>query len=234
MYGNLLLFIVNSVCLKYYHYFTLSDFGLLSKELIMYNTIKIITLIPLVILVYSCRYDKDQSQQKESVLFDSVSSEYSTLTDSLNHAWNVMIADDDEKLQFMKRLLQEVSYTGSFNEKRFQELTDMVDKLKRIRYAKKRELTSALIDRYDSAANEVMQQVIDFAYEHPQFKKNEMMQELVDDIYQKNSMVLIYRVHYDAFAEERNKLVEEHEQLLDTGKYEMKPLPLFKIPPEEI
>ena len=37
------------------------------------------------------------------------------MNDSVANAWQEMIADDDEKHAFMKRLLLEVAYTGNFD-----------------------------------------------------------------------------------------------------------------------
>jgi len=191
-------------------------------------------LVLIAMLILACQKQGKDSQESSDQLQDSINTRYHVLTDSIDNAWNVMIEDDNQKLQYMKRLLQEVSYMGSFSEKRYQELLDKVEKLKDIRYESKTAMTSRRIDQYDSATNEVSRQVINFAYGHPEFNKNGMMKELVNDIYSKNEMVLLYRVHYDAFAEARNELVDQHGALLDSGRFDVRKLPLFKIPPEEV
>lgn len=176
----------------------------------------------------SCDHKK---QKGTRVSDDSLTVTLRVLRDSLDHAWEVMIADDDEKISFMRRLLMEVSYAGSYDKVRHEELIAMVDRLKRLRYDRSSMQSSRLIDEYDSATNEVSRMVIEFAYQSPKYDQSDLMKELVNDITDKNSMVLLYRVHYDKFAEEINALLIQHEDRLDSGAGL---LPLFKLPPEAI
>lgn len=190
--------------------------------------ISLLSLTIAFLLLISC--DR-KNQQKNHIHDDSLAATLRVLHDSLDHSWAVMIADDDEKLSAMKRLLMEISYTGSYDKARHAELMALVDQLKQLRYDRITMENSSLIDQYDSATNDVSRMVIEFAYLSPAYEQSDLMKELVNDITYKNSMVLLYRVHYDKFAEEINDLHVEYRERLDSVA---KPLPLFKLPPEAI
>lgn len=193
----------------------------------------IILLSGLFVIFLSC--DKKKSAQSDDVLLvDSLTSRMSILRDSLDHAWDEMIKDDDEKLEYMKRLLNEVTYVSNYDEQEYNKLTGLVDSLRAFRYNRESMRSSRLIDQYDSATNAVTRMVTDFAYESPVFEESDLMKELIEDIHSKNGMILIYRVHYDAFAEEINEIVDKHGDILQKHGHEYHTWPLFKIPPDEV
>jgi len=185
-----------------------------------------------VIFFISCtkRVTKDTD---DSILTDSIVTQLSILQDSLDNAWRVMINDDDEKIQFMKRLLDEAAYSN-YNTGRYEELVQLLEELKALRYDREAMKESKLIDQYDSATSVVTRQVMEYSYDFPGFEQNNLMNELVADINLKNNYVLIYRVHYDKFAEQINEILEKHGKLLEDREIEMEKHPLFQLSPEEI
>ncbi len=169
-------------------------------------------------------------KQKEEI--DSLITVYQALNDSIDHAWNVMIEDDDEKHYLMKRLLLEVSYTNAYDKPRFDTLNHYVDRLKILRYDRKTLADSKRIDDYDSASAVVTDAVIQYAVRHPAYKESDLMKKLVDGINEKNTMVLIFRVHYDEFVKEREKFIREYRKKLLKGLKEsdLESLPVFTLP----
>jgi len=163
---------------------------------------------------------------------DSLKIKYTALLDSVNASWNVMISDDDEKHMLMKRLLLEVSYTNNYDKDKFAELNGQVDALNAMRYDQKSMQSSALIDAYDSATWAVADNVIVFARNHPRYQDIPIMEELINDINEKNSFVLIHRIHYDTSAKELNAFLETYGEsaravipaIIDG------PMPLFELP----
>jgi len=130
---------------------------------------------------------------------DSLKIKYTALLDSVNASWNVMI-----------RLLLEVSYTNNYDKDKFAELNGQVDALNAMRYDQKSMQSSALIDAYDSATWAVADNVIVFARNHPRYQDIPLMEELINDINEKNSFVLIHRIHYDTSAKELNAFLETY------------------------
>lgn len=183
------------------------------------------------ICILSCNKSRNRSS---NISADSLAARLTVLHDSLDHAWEVMISDDDEKIQFMKTLIEEVSYSGSYHDGRMKELKAMTEQLQSMRYDRKSMKNSVLIDRYDSATSAATRQVINFAYESPEYEDNDLMKRLVKDITDKNEMVLIYRVHYDVFAEEINNILVNYGDEIDTAGKGWQVWPLFRLSPDEI
>jgi len=180
-------------------------------------------------IIFSCGDNKQTSDGGQA---DSLLIKYKVLMDSVENNWAVMIADDDDKHVLMKRLLLEVSYTNNYDKARFQELTDMVDHLKTMRYDQKSMSNSASIDVYDSATFDLSDQIIVFARSHPRFVDTPLMAELIDDINAKNNYILMHRIHYDNWAKELNLFKENNKKKVLSGgsAIEAESMPLFELP----
>lgn len=172
----------------------------------------IFLLSGLVILLSQCKNSRKIVNQQQEL--DSLITVFQALNDSIDHAWNDMIEDDDEKHFFMKRLLLEVSYTNSYDKRHFDTLNHQIDRLKVLRYDRKTLANSKRIDDYDSASSAVSAAVIEYAVKHPAFGTSDLMKELVDDINEKNSMVLIFRIHYDGFVNDRQRFIKKNRRKL--------------------
>lgn len=182
------------------------------------------------LMVFSC--DSKKSEYAEQQHVDSLMITYKALTDSVQQNWDVMIADDDEKLQLMKRLLLEVSYTNNYDRSKFENLNTLVDELKVSRYDQKSMRDSDLIDAYDSATWQVTDQIIQFARSHPRFEDFPLMQELIEDIHGKNNYVLMHRIHYDNWVKELNAFKKKYaKELIDEHpSHNFESMPLFQLP----
>ncbi len=180
--------------------------------------------------VLSCTNKKQMptdADQEKSLLI-----KYTSLQDSVDSNWQIMIADDDEKHQFMKRLLLEVSYTNNYDKGRFKELNELVDQLKSMRYDQQSMRNSDLIDAYDSATFDLSDQILVFARNHPRYEDLPLMAELIDDINRKNNYILMHRIHYDNWVKELNsfKLSKRKKLLKSEPEMELKSNPLFELP----
>ena len=157
--------------------------------------------------------------------------QYQALIDSVDHNWFVMISDDDDKHVLMKRLLLEVSYTNNYDKARYQELNEMIDQLKGLRYDQKSMGNSLMIDAYDSATFDLSDQVIVFARSHPRFEDTPMMSELIDDINRKNNYILMHRIHFDNWVKELNTFKKKNKKKLLSSEppIDMESMPLFEL-----
>lgn len=180
------------------------------------------------IIVMSC--DKNKKSTSEAIQNDSLRIHYSTLSDSVDREWKIMIDDDDKKHLLMKRLLLEVSYTNNYDKQRFGELNELIDALKTMRYDQESMRNSASIDLYDSATFELTDQVIMFARNHPRFEDFPLMAELISDINGKNNFILMHRIHYDNWVKEFNAYKERNKSALLESEEEIEAMPLFELP----
>ncbi len=203
----------------------------MNKSLIARQKALFFVLIVSTVLISQCKNAREgsvkQKQETEALIMV-----YQAMNDSIDHAWDVMIEDDNQKHRLMKRLLLEVSYTNAYDKSRFDTLNSYIDQLKVLRYDRKTLADSKRIDDYDSASAAVSDAVIEYAVRHPAYNESKLMKELVDDINEKNSMVLIYRVHYDEFVKEREKFIRKNRKKLLRGLNEsdLKELPVFTLP----
>jgi hypothetical protein len=179
--------------------------------------------------IFSCGDKKPSSQ---SVTQDSLLITYLALTDSVDQNWAIMIDDDDDKHVLMKRLLLEVSYTNNYDKGRFDELNNLIEQLKELRYDQKSMSNSSSIDEYDSATFDLSDQIFLFARNHPRFENTPLMGELIDDISAKNNYILMHRIHYDNWVKELNAFKEKNkEQLISNdASIETAKMPLFQLP----
>ena len=162
---------------------------------------------------------------------DSILVQYQVLVDSVQSNWNTMIADDDDKHVLMRRLLLEVSYTNNYDKQRHQELLDLLEELKAMRYDQSSMSNSSLIDAYDSATFAVTDQIIVYAREHPRFEDTPLMAELIDDINGKNNYVLMHRIHYDGWVKQLNafKSANKEKILEKDPNQDLNQMPLFEL-----
>lgn len=196
---------------------------------------KIGLLILLSVIVYAlfnCGGRREERLTEDQL--DSLQATYYALNDSLENAWQVMIEDDDKKLAYLRRLMEEISATNNYDEEVYESYMKMVDALASMRYTQEM-MDSDVIDEYDSATNAVIGKITSYAYDHPDFDNYPLMNELVSDINQAQSMVLIYRSRYDIIAKNLNEFIEENEHRLidrDNTKVQFKKKPLFEYPNE--
>ncbi|NJN27693.1 MAG: hypothetical protein HC819_17855 [Cyclobacteriaceae bacterium] len=182
------------------------------------------------LLFYHC--DGNKQKTLKAPQSDSLMITYGILQDSVQRNWEIMIADDDEKLALLNRLLQEVSHTNNYDKLKFNELKSNIDQLKAMRYDQQTMGESALIDKYDSATIVVSDQVIGFARSHPRYDDFPLMEELVQEINAKNNYILLHRNHYDFWAKELNSYTDENGESIKRIEpdFREESLPLFQLP----
>ncbi len=171
--------------------------------------------------------DDNSSKSKSSTAdADSIKAVFNHLADSTSSAWKVMMDEDDQKLAYLQRLLDEVSYTKVFNKNAYDSLSSQVNRLKSERYDLNSMEVSENIDKYDSETSTVIYNVVSFAQNHPSFKDYPLMNELIRDIVEADNKVIYRRVDYDNAAIAYNKFLEKHKDILglDSGKLNEKAL----------
>lgn len=189
-----------------------------------------VLLITAGVIIAGASCSSNKSARERAAMIDSLKYTYVKIQDSIDHTWTVMIKDDDEKIAYLKRLLQEVSYTNNYDEEQYEELMNRVEKLKTLRYKRSSMENSNLIDEYDLAVKSTINDVVGFAKSNPEYEKYPLMEELITDIRSKDNEVLMYRVDYDQSARSYNRFINEHKKLMDEIDPEHKEkLPLFAI-----
>lgn len=207
----------------------------------MKNTLKNLLLFLILVIVFAaCRQPLEEKDSVEEVSepglsqqqLDSLNWVYLAVNDSLDASWMVMIKDDDEKLEDMKRLLNEISKTRGFDKDRHQALVKDLDQLPVIRYDRKTMADSDKIDEYDSANSVMTKEVILFAANHPQYDNFPVFEELINEIQQADNRVILHRIRYDRSAKAFNNFVQQNKPYIDqlnTSRRDWGKVALFEL-----
>lgn len=166
-------------------------------------------------LIYSCKQAEEKSKttsEDSSLSPDSLKSRITFLKDSANITWKEMIKSDDQKLSDIKRLLQELTYTKSYDPGKVAKLEALTDSVKAIRYTQTN-LTSEKIDQYDKATENLIKQVFLLVENNPEMASHTITETLKGDIMKSDNDVVNYRIRYDRWAKEFNGLLDNADSL---------------------
>jgi hypothetical protein len=158
---------------------------------------------------------------------DSLTETYLALQDSMLRAWNIMINDDNQKIEAMHNLLHELRVSGSPGQEELKEFEQRLEKLKAERYTQKTMANEDVVAEYDFASKSLVSELIAMAESQKQFAYNPTLQKLVDMIRTSDDRVAEYRETYDAITETYNEFVHENGEFLSesaSDSFEAKPL----------
>ena len=143
-----------------------------------------------------------------------------------------MMKDDDEKLYNLRRLLQEVEYSGSYNRLTLDSLKNQIEQLAATRYDQQSMSDSEKINLYDSMTNQVLGEITIYTTRLEQFEQYPLMGQLLQEVFEADERVLHYRISYDKSAKQYNSFIDAYQddlQLTAQGQ-ELQPKPLFELP----
>lgn len=163
---------------------------------------------------------------------DSLKLTYQQIEVELEQVWIEMMMDDDGKLENMRRILQEISYSTGYNRLTFDSLSNSVEALAKLRYDQQTMSESDLISLYDTRTTETMDALAKFTTQLPQFEQYPLMGTLLQEIFEADDRVLQFRIHYDNAAKDYNNFIAENEpylqQVTNQASHQIKGL--FELP----
>lgn len=162
---------------------------------------------------------------------DSITDRYLVLQDSLLIAWNLMINDDNQKLNAMSSLLHELLVSGAEQQELLLSYQERLDQLVRLRYTSKTMANADVIEEYDFASNTLITELIALAESRKEFTYNPTLQKLTDEIRMADQRMINYRVEYDAIAATYNAFIEQNRQALTLidKKNSLEKKPMFQM-----
>jgi hypothetical protein len=183
---------------------------------------------------FSCK----QKPKAELTLFtkaDSLTDTYLALQDSMLQTWNIMINDDNRKIEAMHNLLHELMVGSPVDQEILKSYEERIENLKTNRYTQKTMAEAQLVEEYDFASNALVTELLSLAESQAQFPYNSTLQKLVDEIRLADQRVTNYREAYDLIAIRYNRFVEQNKQFMkevDADSF-MEKKPLFQMVAEE-
>jgi hypothetical protein len=178
---------------------------------------KIAIALPfLLFLLHACKEEKKKEEKAPIVQVpqDQLLVQLKTLEDSMNVAWTSMIQEDDLKLSYTKRLLEEVSYTKKYDVIGQAKLMEQYKALKGKRFGGQEVTDSESIDRYDAATDSLLKAVNALVSSTPNVENYPLCGELVQEITAMDNNVVLKRIAYDKWALQYNQLLEEQKESL--------------------
>jgi len=178
--------------------------------------------------IFSCERKKRSAVVSEKAI-TKVKVDIEALSDSIKIVWDEMIADDDQMLSDVKRLLEEISYTSKYNVLLHDSLVKLREKLIQERYDEITMVVSEKIDQYDFLTDSLMSSLKRLLTTTPDVSKHPLCGELMNEINQAYNKVLLFRVQYDDWAKKYNEYLKKHKRQVKKlkakgRKFEEKPL----------
>lgn len=175
---------------------------------------RLLLIIGIATLVFACK--KSKKSDKEDTKTDQIeisSDQLKSILDSnitqANTMWDSVIIADDNKMADIKRLLDEISYTESSDEKRLKELYALFEEVQKMRYTQ-RNVNGTLIDAYDEAQDKLISSANALAESTPNIESHPLAIELMNDIVEADGMTFSKRGDYDIYAKRVNWALKQH------------------------
>jgi hypothetical protein len=193
----------------------------------MKNIVSVFILSCTTVAIIGCGKNSDTDQTTFTKV-DSLTDVYLSLQDSMLQSWNVMINDDNQKIETMHNLLHELMITSPDESDALNIYEEQLDQMTELRYTQKSMGDEDLIEEYDFASNSLVIELISLAESQKEFAYNTKLQKLVEDIRIADQRVSNYRQDYDDITMRYNQFLKtNHLYLKDISQadsLEMKPL----------
>ncbi len=176
----------------------------------------------------SCQQDQNQQE------LASFKEQFDSLFTERQIAWDSMMVEDDTKIRYMSRLLDEISYQLPYDEFKMEQLRSNIQALAGIRFTIDELTQSEKVDAYDAATDSVLSALVSFVTFTPQASEIPLVGELMSDIRQMDNFVLQRRNRFDDATMALNQHIEQNPGKLEAlgGQYaDVKPFPMFLLYP---
>lgn len=176
---------------------------------------KILSVVAiLAFFTYSCK-DTPKEEKKETKVAipqEQLIAKITMMSDSVKGAWTFMMEADDQKIAFVKRLLDEISYTPKYDIVKHAKLLEKCQALKAKRFDETSMSNSVSIDKYDAATDSLLREVKALVMSTPNVENYPLCGQLLNDITALDNDVVMHRVKYDNWAMEYNKVLDERKE----------------------
>jgi hypothetical protein len=191
----------------------------------------IILISTLWISFAGCGQKNKSDSQPYFTKTDSLTEIYLSLQDSLHKHWNIMINDDNHKINSMRSLLHELKVTHPENTEQYTALEERLEQLSRMRYTQKSMINGHVVEEYDFASNALIIELVAITESLKEYSYNSTMQKLVDQILTADQNMLYYRIAYDSVVTQFNSFVDQNQDYLRQSEQnlQIEKKPLFQM-----
>lgn len=180
---------------------------------------KLTILLPFVILFYSCSSTNDiesDSKDLDESTSATIVNDYENLNKKLDSSWSTLNRHEVEKLELVKRLINEISYNPNHNPIQLKKLAKKAENVQS-RLLKPENLhEDDAIDQYDILIDSLIEEAIITVEETPEMENYQNAESLVIEINRLNTdIALSDRTNYSMIVSEYNSFVDSNRTTLD-------------------
>ncbi len=163
-------------------------------------------------VLVSCNFRTTVHETHSYTQIDSLTETYLNLQDSLLITWNVMVKDENKKLQSLHELLNNMAATRQFDKSQLTTLEQRLEQVELIRFNQKTMFNQHVVEEYDFASNSLITEIVSLAETNSSFVQKEELKSLIDYIKIADQRVNFYRTDYDLIAQRYNLFVETNKE----------------------
>ena len=179
-------------------------------------------------ILMSCGRSATSNEKTTFTHIDSLTDTYLSLQDTLLHSWNVLVKDEQEKLDALDGALHHLLQMANPEQSELVALENRLRLLKQIHITQKSLSNPSVIEEYDFAASSLVAEILTLSQSNPSLIQNKNLSALIDKIKIADQHTSLYRSGYDSIAYEFNAFLERNQSVLKdidkNGVIEKKPL----------
>ncbi|MGB3778938.1 MAG: hypothetical protein WA960_11320 [Tunicatimonas sp.] len=147
---------------------------------------------------------------------DSLQTTYYALTDSVNHAWQLLRQDDVQKNVYLQQLLLEMRRSDRYALDTLDTLGQRIKQLKVLNYDTVTAANRYEVRRYDSATVRTSEAIVQYVEGNENYLANPTLVYLTDKILAANRSMMLYRLHYDRWSRAFNAFLDANHDFIAT------------------
>jgi hypothetical protein len=175
----------------------------------------------------SCGRSTTSNEKTTFTREDSLTETYLSLQDTLLHSWNLLIKDEQEKMDAVNATIHQLEQLSIPNHSQLTSVASRFEQLKSLHITQKSLSNQYVVEEYDFATNSLISEILSLSESRIDLAQNIELTQLIDKIKSADERTSIYRLSYDSIANEFNAFLEKNKSSLkdiDNGKLEKKPL----------
>jgi hypothetical protein len=175
----------------------------------------------------SCGRSATSNEKTSFTRIDSLTETYLTLQDTLLHSWNILIKDEQEKMNSVNAALDHLKKLTLPDPSQLASLSTRFEQLKQLHLTQKTLSNQYVIEEYDFATNSLISEILSITESNPALLQNKDLINLVDKIKVADQLTSTYRLGYDSIVFQFNTFLEKNKSLLqgiDNGSLEKRPM----------
>jgi hypothetical protein len=178
-------------------------------------------------LLMSCGRSSLTNEKTTFTRADSLTETYLGLQDTLLHSWNVLVKDEEEKLQAVYATIAHLRKLSVHDHSQLSSVASRFDQLRGIQITQKTLANQYVVEEYDFATSSLISEILALAESNPALLQNKELAELVEKIRTADERTSTYRLSYDSVAFQFNTFLEKNRSVLkdiENGAIEKRPM----------